>query len=421
MRDWNSSLLEWARVLPIAMAGWILAGMLCHAPVTSANDASRWDTVWSLTHGRGYVIDEAPFSTIDKVRRGDHFYSSKPPLLPTLVAGMVYVILKLTPLSFPADQKAVIWPVLIVINLVPMVAMVHLYSRLLRSSGFKAGTIAFCTFVACFGTYLTAYSITLNNHTVAAYSTFFGIYCLVKIRYCFRKKWTYFTACGLFSAWAGVNELPAILFLVSAFLVLLRVDPPKTVMFFVPPAVGILVLHFYATWLSTGGLGPNYLHFGGPIYHYDGSYWNHPRGIDAADEGKLVYLINMLIGHHGIFSLSPILLFGAVGLCTTRQYCGIHQMGLVLSYCLIIFYGLSTHNYGGSCQGLRWFIWVIPFFLLAMPGSVEKHLESLCFKVLAGGALAISVGSVMYGLVVGGPWGSSWLHVLMRGAHWIDY
>ena len=49
-------------------------------PLQSANDRSRWATVWSLVERRTYQIDEidaAPgWSTIDKVRHDGHFYST---------------------------------------------------------------------------------------------------------------------------------------------------------------------------------------------------------------------------------------------------------------------------------------------------------------------------------------------------------
>ena len=71
-----------------------------------ANDISRWCTVWSLLERGTYVIDECPWQadTQDKVFRAPkgaisppagqepvrHYYSSKPALLPTLIAGILY-------------------------------------------------------------------------------------------------------------------------------------------------------------------------------------------------------------------------------------------------------------------------------------------------------------------------------------------
>ena len=77
-------------------------GVLLRQPsMMAANDISRWCTVWSLLERGSYVIDECPWlvETQDKVERrraGDapdapkHFYSSKPALLSTLIAGVLY-------------------------------------------------------------------------------------------------------------------------------------------------------------------------------------------------------------------------------------------------------------------------------------------------------------------------------------------
>ena len=89
-----------------------------------ANDISRWCTVWSLLERGTYAIDDCPWQieTQDKVfkvdpfargrRRGDgepvkHFYSSKPPLLPTLIAGLLYPFRAATgvPLDHDVDQQ----------------------------------------------------------------------------------------------------------------------------------------------------------------------------------------------------------------------------------------------------------------------------------------------------------------------------
>ena len=67
-------------------------------PFLSANDRSRWCTIRALVDEGVYQIDsmidasDPNWKTIDLVRhRGadgkQHYYSSKPPLLPTLLAG----------------------------------------------------------------------------------------------------------------------------------------------------------------------------------------------------------------------------------------------------------------------------------------------------------------------------------------------
>src|SRR5262245_4480522 len=89
-------------ILIITSTVGLALGVLLRQPsMMAANDISRWCTVWSLLERGTYVIDECPWlvDTQDKVERwraGDspdvpkHYYSSKPALLSTLIAGVLY-------------------------------------------------------------------------------------------------------------------------------------------------------------------------------------------------------------------------------------------------------------------------------------------------------------------------------------------
>src|SRR5271155_75954 len=95
-----------ALVIIVAATSIALGHALRQPSQMAANDISRWCTVWSLLERGGYVIDECPWQidTQDKVFRAvktpraapdgepaaGHYYSSKPALLPTLIAGILY-------------------------------------------------------------------------------------------------------------------------------------------------------------------------------------------------------------------------------------------------------------------------------------------------------------------------------------------
>ena len=103
-------------------------------PFFSANDRSRWCTVRSLVDKRTYAIDEIvngkdadTWDTIDKVRHlgedGEfHYYSSKPTLLPTLMAGKYWVLKKITGKSI-AEHPFFVHSLVIGINQWPGVAI----------------------------------------------------------------------------------------------------------------------------------------------------------------------------------------------------------------------------------------------------------------------------------------------------------
>src|SRR5262249_17883362 len=50
-------------------------------------------------------------------------------------------------------------------------------------------------------------------------------------------------------------------------------------------------------------------------YDYEGSYWQpkNLRGIDRGEASLLIYAFHVLIGHHGLFSLTPIWLLSVIG------------------------------------------------------------------------------------------------------------
>jgi hypothetical protein len=99
----------------IAVSAGVLLGLIFLArgntlPMHSVNDRSRWATVYSLAEKGTYQIDETPWPmTIDRVQLNGHSYSSKPALLPTLLAGE-YLVLKtgFGKLNFQDNPEAVI-------------------------------------------------------------------------------------------------------------------------------------------------------------------------------------------------------------------------------------------------------------------------------------------------------------------------
>ena len=79
----------------IALTAGLVIGLIFQAPpFFGPNDLSRWSTIYSLGEQGTYIIDRTAFpTTIDRVQLRGHFYSEKPPLLPTLLAGE-YLLLK---------------------------------------------------------------------------------------------------------------------------------------------------------------------------------------------------------------------------------------------------------------------------------------------------------------------------------------
>ncbi len=514
----------------ILMAVGLAGGLTLRMPtLLEANDISRWCTVWSLLERGTYAIDDCPWQsrTQDKVMRRDpwwngensgkpgetveppkRFYSSKPPMLPTLIAAMIYPARQAiglpidheteTPkiprnvrvddpsapggvrveLQTPEPHKwsahvAYLKPVLIVLNVVPLAVMLLRYRRFLDAGDHADWPWLASLAAFAFGTYLTVFASTLNNHLVAAWAAFFAFSAMIRaMNDDSGQRWPYLSA-GFFSAFCACNELPAASLAALLGLILFIRSPRLALTAFVPAAAVPVSVFFVCQFAALGTWVPAYAEFGGEAYEYPGSYWTTPLDLDYFDkhpEPRSVYLAHMLVGHHGVFSLSPIFLFAMVGIAARMGDRKGRALGLagataviviaglawrlrkdgaidpakldwmlwliplwplflipqpvesdradrglkaaawatfVLSLVVIGFYGYKTNNYGGSTQGLRWLFWLIPLWVMFLPDGFRGGAGCVTQRRLGYVALGLSFLSVGYG--IRSPWTHPWI------------
>jgi hypothetical protein len=124
------------------------------------------------------------------------------------------------------------------------------------------------------------------------------------------------------------------------------------------------------TLIQTGGFKPFYASFGTEMYNFTGSYWLNPQGVDRNLDPPWLYFIHCTIGHHGIFSLSPIFLLTLWGwlrrpTTISANLRPVHYLTLVCTVAVVGFYMTRTsqYNFGGVTSGLRWTFWLIPLLL----------------------------------------------------------
>jgi hypothetical protein len=442
-------------------------------PMFSSNDKSRWATVRALVDDGTFVVgrrvypdgrdatkykDEGivfdnDYRTLDVVMRpiddGDRdgpqvreFYSTKPPLMPVAIAGEYWLLRKLLGWSITGDRWLVIPTILLTVNVIPFAVYLVLLARLIETTGKTdfGRLLAFAT--TCFGTFLTTFSGTLNNHTHAAFAVLFAVYPLMKAMAESREVGTGgYLCCGFFAGLAATLELPAAAFLAGIGLPLLIARPVKTLLFFVPLALIPFAADRALNYVALGELAPAYEKFGGPWYEYHGSHWlklklppGHPdrKGIDFNDEPTTVYAFHLLFGHHGWFSLTPVWLVAVVGLVglgirsasdlkrlrgakgspwTPPLFAG---MTLAVSVVVFAFYltRTSSYNYGGNTSGPRWLFWLTPLWLVAIPPAADRLAVSRWGRGLAAVLLGFSVLSVFY--PAWNPWRSPWLLQLLE-------
>ncbi|MDG3003781.1 hypothetical protein [Paludisphaera mucosa] len=472
--------------LLIATATALALGALLRQPtMMGANDISRWCTIWSLLERGTYVIDDCPWhpETQDKVQIPanppqdgpdgqplKHYYSSKPALLPTLIAGLLYPARTLVgvPLDrvvlqprearwsqvpdpdHPGKVKGVLttpdqpvkWPsyvyyfkpILILLNIIPFCGFLVLFARILDRCARTDWAWTYSLFAAAFGTYLLPYTQTLNNHTVAAFTAFFALDQFLRIWDDGADEGWRFALVGLLAGFTATNELPAAAFLGLLGLALAARYPARTIAWFVPFAALPLLALATSQYAAFGKFKLAYEEFGTDAYEFEGSLWKTPLELDALNlpwtkpeeaarrgivgESYAKYLLHMTLGHHGFWSLSPIFLVAAIGLVsllrTRGRLSAVAWLTLGLTVILLAFYTWNpkARNYGGSAQGLRWLFWLIPFWLLMLPAALDAIADRPWLRRLAVLALFVSVMSVGYAMR--GPWSNPWIQDMIE-------
>lgn len=245
-------------------------------PFLSANDRSRWCTIATLSVNGSYEIDDIlevrdpetrrrTWYTIDLVKhRGadgkQHFYSSKPPLLPTLYSGVYRVIRMTTGASLMKEPFFPARVLLVVVNLLPLVGFWWLVAHWARQ--FRLSLWAYTAFMGfvVWGCLLTTFANSLNNHLPAAIAIGLSLYCITRITENRSQSAWWFVLCGLCTSFAAANELPALSWVAAAGAILLICNPIKAIACYIPATLPVAIAFFAANYAAHGELAPAYAH-----------------------------------------------------------------------------------------------------------------------------------------------------------------
>lgn len=525
-QDANEAISRWAVWLLIATSLATMVGRIAvvrattgETPMLSANDRSRWCTVRSLVEDGSYVIDRLValkhpeterryWKSIDMVRhRGwdgkEHYYSSKPPLFSTLLAGQYWLIRAVSGATLGEEPFLVMRLMLVITNVLSLLLYFILLWKLLQHWTTNQMVVLYVMALATWGTFLTTFAVTLNNHLVAAVAVLLATYLTWRIWQGDRRWWT-FALAGLTAAFAAANELPALSFLAVVSWALFWSSWQRTCLAFVPAVLLVAAGFFGTNYWAHGTVVPAYAHrsdgppvatiaadtaseldrkslpqsvrtaldgAGWPLseqalvladtpgqrwaiwdrvghhrwalvatenaieirrwnnwYRYPGSYWSGERqGVDRGEVSRARYAWHVLVGHHGVFSLTPVWLLTAVGaVWMVRRGQSFELLFalavVVLSVICLAFYisrPAIDRNYGGVCSGFRWMFWFIPLWLICMVPAVERLLASKWGRLLALALLMISTFTAAY--AVANPWSHPWLYDWGSYVGWWEY
>jgi len=400
----------------------IVAGIsaLLGAQGYSRGDAanSRLATAYSLVKfGTWYIdrpSDQEPIvfeqRTIDKVVLDGRILSSKPPILPLLMAreaSLLHAILGWDMDDEEDLNKIVRVMVMSLIGFAYILAVIF-FAKTLRLFVPDPLTRTVLIFCLSFCTQLWGFSTLVNNHLPAAAMVMAALYFALGLgtRKLDPAPWR-FLAFGFAGGLVPTLDMPATIFIVLAGLYLLAKFPMRTICWVTPAAAFPLGVHCAIMYQTTGSILP--VQVRPELYLAEGSYWRNPRGIDALNESKGVYLFHMTLGRCGIFSLYPILIGGLAATIRalykkTVPYRGHILVGALGFIILTAYYGLETNNYGGEAYGFRWYIAAMPVLLL-MAAPILMAMRVRWKWLFMGAMIGISFYSASQ--CMKSPWGAN--------------
>lgn len=502
-------------------------------PFLSANDRSRWSAMAALSEEGVWEIDRVIeildskgkskiWNTIDMVRHTgadgrEHFYSSKPPLLTAMYAIVSKSIAMVTGKKLTEEPFLIGRTVLLIVNVLPLFLWWLWFHRWLELNLADAWSRFMMLNMGLWGTFLTTFSATLNNHLHAALlfawslSILWGI--VRKAQSGQSQSWLTWIGCGLCVGLTVACELPALSWAAVAGTILLLIDWKKFLVGYGLGTASIAFAFLATNYWAHQDWRPPYSHRGVGqqiatipkvedetqpaiasviaqanqngysmsensqmiparlvdvlqcidqengqrvavklgsdskswiIYRWDDwydfpkSYWlpGNKKGVDLGESNRIAYLIHFLIGHHGIYSLTPFWLLTLVGawICLKRDdggstFTGIRKFALsdrgmataflLMTLSCFVFYvsrSVEDRNYGGVSSGFRWSFWLIPAWLWLCAPAVQAASKSVRMRWVVGALLVVSVFSCTI------PWPNPWSHPWpYRIGLWLDW
>ena len=385
-----------------------------------ADGERRIETIWYARHD--YNVPDQP--------NVGYLYSSKPPLLPTLMAIPYAAIYWASEgkITLANNPHLIARVTLIIFNIIPLIIGWFLLARLVERFGTSNWGRVFSVAFICFGTFLSTFAITLNNHIPGMASVAIAFYCVVRIVYDNDARWWHFALAGFFGAFAVACELPALLFCCLIGLWIFCHQWKRTLLLFAPAALLVAGAYFGTNYIAHQTFIPayakKYAEDSWYIYEYERggrvlqSYWQNPQGLDQGEECISTYVFHSTIGHHGLFSLTPVWTLSFIGLIFwlfDRRY---RSMALIILFTSIVVFAfymqqpVHERNYGGNTCALRWMFWFAPLWSVALVAAADQFGRNVFFQWIALLCLAVSVMSAAY--PVWNPWTMPWTYNLLQ-------
>ncbi len=416
--------------------------------IDKAWETPGWDSIDVVKHG-------LPDEIYDPSNPASGYvYSSKPTLLPTVMAAPYWVLHRCFGLSLAKKPFETTRILLVVYHLIPLGIAFFCLASIIESVGKTDWGRFYAVAATTFGTFALAFVSTLNNHLPGFASISIALWAAFKILRDGKTSPFYYAAAGFFGAFAVACDLPALAFAAGLCGLLLVKRPKKTICVAIPAGLVVAAAFVATNYIAhrsitpaysckrdhmalqaeaeKAGVDPKTLFDANDWYYYNYyptgrpreakyarlSHWANRTGIDRGEPSISRYAFHSTVGSRGVFSLTPIWILSVLGLCVwtfkPNGDNGLRAFGVGALTLTIVFFAFfltrdqGDRNYGGSSCWSRWFFPLVPLFLPALTPIVDKASKSRALRGVALAALFWSAASAAF--PTWNPWVAPWLY-----------
>jgi len=372
----SNKLKKIKRTRLILISFLILFALFTQTKILGWNDQSRFATVEAIVHNHSLIIDDCSkflTGTGDKYLYQGHFYSDKPPIL-SIYASIFYFTLKPF-ITFSSNMAISVYLLtLITIGVISSLGLVYFY-RILRYLNVDDDWSIILTLVAGTGTLVLPFSTVFINHVPSGALLTISFYYLLKIKEGMKNA----IIAGFLMSLAGSIDVTVFLFIPFALIIFLK-EPFKLKAAFALSTIPSIVIYLLLNLYTSGNIMPPAVN--PELWDYPGSAFSQEDLTGHATHhnlsGLLIYTFHMIIGHRGLLSHTPILLFSVYALIIIFKRLSKHKKYYLYitlaSTAFILLYVFRSNNYSGGSFGIRWFASIM--LLLCLPlGQIRNEIR----------------------------------------------
>ena len=425
--------------------------------IDKAWETPGWDSIDVVKHG-------LPDEIYDPSNPASgYMYSSKPTLLPTVMAGPYWVLNRCFGLSLARRPFETARILLVFYQLIPLGIAFFCLASIIESVGQTDWGRMYAVAAATFGTFALAFVPTLNNHLPGFASISIALWAAFKVLRNEKRNPVYFALAGFFGAFAVACDLPALAFAAGLCGILLVKRPLKTIFVAIPAGLVVAAAFVATNYIAHNSIMPaysckrdhmamqaeakekgldlqtlfdandwyyyNYYPAGRPreAKHARLSHWANRTGIDRGEPSIVLYAFHSTVGSRGVFSLTPIWVLSLLGLWTwafkTKDDKVLRAFGVGALTLTVVFFAFfltrdqGDRNYGGMSCWSRWFFPLVPLFIPALLPIVDKASKSRRLRGIALALLFWSAASAAF--PTWNPWVAPWLYDLAVNLGWM--